>query len=181
MTFQAVLDDVSIDYRNKLVSDVSSRLLQARLSIAVCESITAGQLGEALTIFPGGSQYFLGGMICYSNALKVRLAQVSPATIQAHGVVSAAVTEEMVTGVQRLTGADIVIATNGVAGPTTLDQQQVGMVYLGFRFLQQTVVKRLEIEGNRTLIRHRTTTAALGILKNWLLTQSVEKETDYDR
>jgi len=171
MSFQTVLDEVSVGYAPRLIAEVSQYLAQSGLTIAVAESVTGGMLGEALTTYPGGSEYFMGGVICYSNALKVKLAQVNPATIAAHGVVSEAVTREMVDGIHRLTGASIALATNGVAGPHPVGQSEVGTVILGVRFQHDVIIKRLEIEGNRTVVRQRATLAAFGILKQWLMSQ----------
>jgi len=171
MSFQTVLDEVSVGYAPRLVAEVSQQLAQSGLTIAVAESVTGGMLGEALTTYPGGATYFMGGVICYSNALKVKLAHVNPSTIATQGVVSEAVTQEMATGIQRVTGASIAVATNGVAGPHPLGQAEVGTVIIGFRFQQDVVIKRLEIEGNRSLVRQRATLAALGILKQWLMSQ----------
>jgi PncC family amidohydrolase len=94
-------------------------LLRARgLRIAVAESCTGGLLGAALTAVPGSSDYVLGGVIAYANAVKTALLGVPAELLAAHGAVSEEVARAMAEGVRARLGAALGAGITGVAGPT---------------------------------------------------------------
>ena len=83
----------------------------------MAESCTGGLLGDCLTDVPGSSDYFLGGVLSYSNDAKHRLLGVSDETLATHGAVSAVCAREMAQGVRRLLHSDVGISVTGIAGP----------------------------------------------------------------
>jgi nicotinamide-nucleotide amidase len=96
---------------------VVKTLLEKGLTVAVAESCTGGLVGSRLTDVAGSSGCFLEGLVTYSNQAKVRLLDVDPATIEAHGAVSEPVAAEMARGCLLNSGAEIAVATTGIAGP----------------------------------------------------------------
>ena len=96
---------------------VGELLRDQGLSMAVAESCTGGLIGHRLTDVPGSSGYFLGGVVAYANDVKMGLLGVRPETLREHGAVSEPVVVEMARGARRTTGADIGLATSGIAGP----------------------------------------------------------------
>ncbi|MEK7384752.1 MAG: CinA family nicotinamide mononucleotide deamidase-related protein, partial [Elusimicrobiota bacterium] len=68
---------------------LGARLKKRGLTLAVAESCTAGLLGGRITAAAGSSSYFLGGVIAYANAVKVRRLGVPSRIISRHGAVSA--------------------------------------------------------------------------------------------
>ncbi len=54
---------------------------RAGLSLGAAESCTGGLVGGRITEVPGSSEVFAGGVVCYSNRLKVELLGVPPALI----------------------------------------------------------------------------------------------------
>lgn len=106
----------SVDGRplHQLVGDM---LRERNLTIAAAESCTGGLLMQRLTEIPGSSAYVCGGVVAYSDDLKVNLLGVDPALIAAHGAVSEPVAAAMAEGVRDRTGADIAVSITGVAGP----------------------------------------------------------------
>ena len=93
-------------------------MLRARgLTIATAESCTGGAVAAALAAIPGASEYLRGGVVAYSAAVKVALLGVPAAIIDGDGVVSAACAQVMARGARVACGADIAIATTGIAGP----------------------------------------------------------------
>jgi len=92
-------------------------LLERKLMVAVAESCTGGLVGSRLTDVAGSSGCFLEGVVTYSNQAKARLLGVDPGTIEQYGAVSEPVAEEMARGCLLNSGADIAVATTGIAGP----------------------------------------------------------------
>jgi nicotinamide-nucleotide amidase len=100
-----------------------------RLSTA--ESCTGGLIAGALTEVAGASDVFDRGFVTYSNAAKIDLLGVSPATLEAHGAVSEAVAAEMAQGALERSDAQIAISVTGIAGPGGSDHKPEGRVCFG--------------------------------------------------
>ncbi len=96
---------------------VVRQLLERGLRVAAAESCTGGLVSSRLTDVPGASGCFLQGAVTYSNAAKEALLDVSRATLEAYGAVSEPVAIEMARGCLLRSGADIAVATTGIAGP----------------------------------------------------------------
>lgn len=88
-----------------------------RLTLAVAESITCGQLQAQIGAVSGASEFFLGGITPYALALKIRLLGVDRTAAEAVNTVSREVAEQMARGACALFGSDIGLATTGYAEP----------------------------------------------------------------
>ena len=86
-------------------------------TLALAESCTGGLVAHRITNVPGSSAYFLGGVGAYSNTVKMRQLGVQQSTLDEDGAVSESTAREMATGVRAALGADLAVATTGVAGP----------------------------------------------------------------
>ncbi|MGC8874048.1 MAG: CinA family protein [Chloroflexia bacterium] len=106
--------------------------LRARgCTLATAESCTGGLLGHRLTEVPGSSDYYLGGIIAYADAVKVALLGVSPEVLARDGAVSEAVACQMAQGVRQRLGAQIGVGITGIAGPTGgTPEKPVGLVFI---------------------------------------------------
>ena len=105
------------------------KLIEKNLTVATAESCTGGNIAHLITAIPGSSQAMLGGVVSYSNHLKCQLLNVDPDTLIANGAVSIPVAEQMAIGACHVTGADIAMATSGIAGPGGgTDEKPVGTV-----------------------------------------------------
>ncbi len=85
--------------------------------LTTAESCTGGLIASMLTRVPGSSAAFEAGFVTYSNRMKSEVLGVSPALLEAHGAVSEAVVRAMAEGALARSGADLVIAVSGIAGP----------------------------------------------------------------
>src|SRR5215218_10968183 len=90
---------------------------QSLITIAAAESLTGGHVSARITTISGSSGYFLGGIVAYSNAAKASLLGVSQETLATRGAVSAECARERADGARRAFGADMAVATTGLAGP----------------------------------------------------------------
>ncbi|MFQ8804012.1 MAG: CinA family protein [Alistipes indistinctus] len=87
-------------------------------TLATAESRTGGNIAHRFTAMPGASDYFLGGVVAYSNEVKTALLGVDPDSLNRYGAVSRSIAEQMAEGVRRATGATYGISTTGTRGPT---------------------------------------------------------------
>lgn len=92
-------------------------LRKPALTLAVAESLTAGQVQARIAAVSGASDYFLGGVTAYSLAQKVKLLGVNRAHARSVDCVSQRVAVEMAAGACQLFGADLAVATTGYAEP----------------------------------------------------------------
>ena len=139
----------------------AGELLRRRgYTLAVMESCTGGMVGAALTEVPGASDYFLGGAITYSNAMKAQ-AGVQEGTLEASGAVSEEAAREMAEAARRTFGADCGVSVTGVAGPGDQDGVKAGTVFIGVAAPSGSSVTRHEFPSRRPLVRNRAVTAAL--------------------
>jgi PncC family amidohydrolase len=106
-------------------------LRQRGMTLATAESCTGGLLGHRLTNVPGSSEYYLGGVVAYADAVKVALLGVDADLLAREGAVSGDVARQMASGVRERLRADIGIGITGIAGPAggTADKP-VGLVYI---------------------------------------------------
>jgi nicotinamide-nucleotide amidase len=107
-------------------------LARARgVMIATAESCTAGMVAAALTDLAGSSDMFERGFVTYSNAAKVEMLGVKPATLQAHGAVSEEVAAQMAQGALRTSAAQLAVSLTGIAGPGGSEHKPEGRVCFG--------------------------------------------------
>lgn len=102
----------------KIVESIEDMLRANKWSIATAESCTGGGIAAALTAIPGSSACVKGGVVAYSEEIKMRLLGVSAQTLQTFGVVSEPTVEEMAKGAMKSMVSDFAVATSGVAGPS---------------------------------------------------------------
>jgi nicotinamide-nucleotide amidase len=158
-----------------LVEAVMEALEKRKWTVACAESCTAGRLAQALAGGRGASQIFLGGIVAYTPSTKERVLSVSAETLaRPEGTVSEDVAVQMARGAADLTGADLALATTGVAGPATDDRgNPVGRVFIALHDAtdgQATVaVRRFDFgEIGPDEVTDRTVDAALILLAGHL-------------
>ena len=156
----------------KLEEEVGELLKSKNLSLSTAESCTGGGVAALVTSVPGSSEYFNGGIVAYSNEVKISLLHVSAETLERYGAVSQETVIEMVKGAMKALKTDCAVATSGIAGPGggTADKP-VGLVYIGCYLNGKTTVKECRFTGNRMENRLHTVETALEMLKERLLTE----------
>ncbi len=145
------------DKQKELILKYIDLLRQKNLTCGFAESCTGGLLSSWTTQFPGVSQYFLGSVVSYSNAVKQEVLQVDRTTLDNHGAVSSPTAKEMLAGIRRLLKVDVAAAITGVAGPSggTLEKP-VGLVFVAVGGPGFERVERLQLIGDRLAIQSQS-------------------------
>ncbi|WP_247235175.1 competence/damage-inducible protein A [Telluribacter sp. SYSU D00476] len=158
-------------YDNDVLEQVVGQLLVSRgATLSTAESCSGGYIAHLLTSIPGSSRYFMGSVISYDNAVKIRTLGVKEETIRENGAVSEQTVTEMAERVRELLGTTYGIATSGIAGPDGgTDEKPVGTVWIACSTPTQTITKLLTLGGSRVQNIQLTAIHALNLLREQLV------------
>lgn len=146
----------------RLVHDI---LIRKHLKLAVAESCTGGTIASKFTAMAGASQYFMAGVVSYSNDAKRDILGVSTEDIKCYGAVSEQVARQMAEGARRISGADYAIATTGIAGPTGGSElKPVGTVWMAVATPTKTIAVMRNSGTDRGQIISRASAYAIEML-----------------
>jgi nicotinamide-nucleotide amidase len=148
------------------IEEVVFRLLGDR-TIAVAESESGGLLAARLTLRPGSSKWFAGGVVSYSNDSKAELLGVDPSLIEKHGAASPEVAEAMADGALARFDADVACSTTGIAGPDGgTEEKPVGYVCFCAKTADgQRLPRDIVMPGSRNDVRERSVVVALHLVR----------------
>lgn len=156
-----------------LADAVTEALRRAGLTIAVAESCTGGLLAKRLTDRPGASRVFLGGVVAYSNDVKVHQVGVVASDLDRSGAVSEIVARQLAVGIAGRMHADIGVGVTGVAGPGGgSDEKPVGTVWIGVMMDGSVHAELHRFEGDREAVRERAAQGALAQLHRRLVARA---------
>lgn len=150
----------------KLAIRVGAHLRDAERRLVTAESCTGGWVGKTLTDVAGSSDWYLGGVVAYSNTLKQSLLGVLPSTLAAHGAVSEATAREMAIGALETFGGQIAVSVTGIAGPGGGQPgKPAGTVWFGWAWREgdeiETRVAQEVFAGDREAVRRQSVARAL--------------------
>jgi nicotinamide-nucleotide amidase len=159
----------------RLVAELTAR----HLTIAVAESLTGGLLAAELVRIPGASAVLNGAVVAYNTELKHTLLGVDSGVLNVHGPVHPDVAKQMALGARALltvggVRADVGVATTGVAGPDSQGGQEPGTVFIGLSVGSESWAVRLDLHGDRAMIRAQTVVGAIEAVKDLMSRESVE-------
>jgi nicotinamide-nucleotide amidase len=149
-----------------LATKVGGHLRDTERRLVTAESCTGGWLGKTITDIPRSSDWYLGGVVAYSNTLKQSLLGVLPSALAAHGAVSEEVAREMAIGALETLGGHVAISVTGIAGPDGGQPgKPVGTVWFGWAWRNEdeieTRVAREQFSGDREAVRRDSVARAL--------------------
>ena len=145
---------------------VAQLLIDNRATIAAAESCTGGLLAERLTRIPGSSNYFLGGVVCYSNEMKIAWADVPAEMIAAKGAVSSEVAVARAEGIRLHARSTIGVGSTVIAGPSGgSEEKPVGTVHLALASPAGTKDRLVHLPGDREAIRFYASQIALDMVR----------------
>jgi len=153
---------------------LAQRLIENGLAVATAESLTAGLLSAELTEKPGASSFFLGGINCYQDEVKIYELGVDPQLIAERTAVDGEVAIQLATNVRAKFSETcsknidqvLGVSTTGIAGPDSVRETSVGTVYLGISSVRGSRFIALQLDGDRSQIRAATVTAALAAIQD---------------
>lgn len=152
------------------VSVTGEMLRRAGKTLAVAESCTGGALSAKFTAVAGASDYFLGGVVSYSNEVKAGVLGVSYYTLDKFGAVSSEVAIQMAEGVRRVCGSDYALSTTGIAGPGGgSDEKPVGTIWIALATPHKTVSQKFVFSQLREQNIERFAATAINMLRMELI------------
>ncbi len=153
------------------MEEVVGKMLSERgETVSVAESCTGGLIAYRFTEVSGSSAYFMEGAVTYSNEAKIRSLGVSPDILETYGAVSAETAEMMAKGIRERAKTDYAISVTGVAGPTGgTEEKPIGTVFIGYSDDDETSSLKINLPGERYLIRWRTSQTALDYLRRKII------------
>jgi nicotinamide-nucleotide amidase len=150
------------DLSMKLEKTIGNLMREKGWTLSVAESCTGGLICDRITDVPGSSDYFMGGMVNYSNESKAEHLGVSLVEIRRYGAVSSRVAGKMAQGVRKAFGTTFGLSTTGVAGPTGgTKRSPVGRVFIALSDGRRTWMRKEDLKGSRREIKRKATERAL--------------------
>lgn len=144
---------------------VVSYLKERGLTLFTAESCTGGLVCKRITDVPGASSVLKGGVVSYTNGIKISLLGVSPAMIEQYTEVSEQCAAEMAQCAVRLSGADIGVSATGYAsGGAGVPDGMTGVVFIGYSDRNGTKVKKLRLNGSREEVREAAVDEIFGMI-----------------
>jgi len=166
-----ILNEYIYGIDQETLEEVLGKLLQnKKKTISVAESCTGGLIGAKFTNVSGSSNYFINGVITYSNEAKIELLKIPKEIIEKYGAVSEQVAILLAEGVKKISNTDYGLSATGIAGPKGgTEEKPVGLVYIGLAHENDSFAQKFVFGGDRQAIRERTAQAALNLARLFIL------------
>ena len=163
--------------QNKFLSkELSEKFWKEGLTLATAESCTAGNIAAVITAIPGSSHFYKGGIIAYSDEIKVNLLGVNPETLEKNGAVCEEVVIEMAKGAMKSMNSDCAVATSGIAGPTGgTPEKPVGTVWIAVAMKDRVMTMKATGDEGRNKNIEKATLNALQMLQKLFQNQENEQ------
>ncbi len=154
----------------KLTQKIVKLLSKKKLKISFAESCTGGLLSSQITSISGSSKVFTLGLVTYSNQAKINILKVPKKIIMKNGAVSYETCLSMVKKLNKISKTNISVSITGVAGPNGGTRQKpVGLVYIGIKKANKTLVKKFLFKNKkRSSIQKATVNKALNLILSFV-------------
>lgn len=154
---------------------IGELLIRRQLTLVTAESCTGGLVAHLITNVPGSSEYFLGGVVAYSNELKQTLLGVEPETLEQYGAVSRETALAMARGARVRLGADIAVSATGIAGPGGGSAEKpIGLTWIAISTPHIEAAHCFMWAGNRQENKLRSAEAALKLVHDHLSGHNIQ-------
>jgi nicotinamide-nucleotide amidase len=149
---------------------VGDLLREKRATLGTIESCTGGGIANAFIQKSGSSDFFQGGLVTYSNDLKMKLANVKQETLDSHGAVSEETVKEMALGGRNNLNVDYTIAVSGIAGPNGgTEEKPVGTVWIAVAHPEGVIAKKFLFGEHRGRNLEKTQLYAANMLRKVMM------------
>lgn len=149
-----------------VINQIHKLLIKKGKTIAVAESCTGGLLSNLLTQISGSSQYFILGVVAYSNKSKEKILSIPHSIISKNGAVSKETASSMAQNIRKIAKTDLGIGITGIAGPTGgTPKKPIGTVFIAIDSEDKKVCQRFQFRGSRNTIRKKAALQTLKVLK----------------
>lgn len=167
-------------FEDKIISrEIGDILYDSNLTVGTAESCTGGRIAEGLIAIPGASNYFKGGIICYSDEIKERILGVAGQLIETNTAVDEEVARQMVKGAVETLGVNYAIASTGFAGPGGgTSEIPVGTIWIACGTADNIVTMKLQEDFGRDINLAIATSKALRLFLDFLNDQKVEAKDE---
>jgi nicotinamide-nucleotide amidase len=167
----APLKDITIAENDDTLEMIIGQLLQQQQKkMATAESCTGGYIAHLITSLPKSSSHFNGAAVTYNNEAKENILGVQHDTLETMGAVSEETARQMVTGALNRFNADYALATTGIMGPPSdNDEKPVGTVWIAAGSKEQIVTKKLNLGYDRQRNIQSTALQALNLLRKFII------------
>jgi len=156
--------------KDEIAEVVGQLLLKNKATIALAESCTGGHLSHQFTQISGCSEYYMGGVISYSNEVKKEILHVSESILNVDGAVSESCVTAMAKSIREKFKSTYGMATSGIAGPAGGSvEKPVGTVWIALASEEEVITRKLHLGGNRMQNIHMTSLNSLNLLRRYLL------------
>jgi nicotinamide-nucleotide amidase len=153
-----------------LAENVANMLINNRKTLSIAESCTGGYLSHMFTSIPGSSKHFKGGIVAYSNEIKMKFLDVSPETLSKNGAVSEQTVIEMAKGSLKKFETDFSIAVSGIAGPDGgSDEKPVGTIWVAVADKNKVITEKFLHGEDRGRNIIKASISAINILRKLLI------------
>jgi nicotinamide-nucleotide amidase len=169
--FESIIGKYIYGKNNETLPQVIGQLLKDNdKTLSVAESCTAGRLGSEITSVAGSSAWFEGGIIAYSNNVKINSLKVDQEIIDTDGAVSEKCAVAMVDGIRNITNSDYALSITGIAGPDGGDNEKpVGTTWIGLSSIHGSYARKFSFGNDRESNQRRAVFSALELLRREIL------------
>ena len=150
-----------------LYKKILNKLIMKNISVSTAESCTGGLLAYNFIKNTDSSKVFKGGLITYSDDMKIKELKVKKVSLKKDGAVSYQVAKEMIEGLYKKNKTKICISTTGIAGPGgSTKNKPVGLIFIGIRFNKKNIILKKNFKGTRIQIQKKCINFILRYLDN---------------
>ncbi len=158
-----------------LSKEIQQYLYDNNKTLGTAESCTGGRIAQAIIAVPGASNYFKGGIVCYTNEVKERLLHVSHETLEEKTAVSEEVAIQLVKGACETLNVDYAISATGIAGPGGgTEEIPVGTIWLGYGSKDNVQTFKLEEDFGRDINLSIATNKALRLFLDFVQSEGIK-------
>jgi nicotinamide-nucleotide amidase len=166
-----IISEYIFGYNNDTLEGIIGQILVSNgFTLSTAESCTGGKIAHIITTVPGCSAYYKGGIVAYSNDLKINLLQVNEGLLLKNGAVSKEVVESMAQNACRIFMSDFSVSTSGIAGPTGgSPSKPLGTTWIAVASRTGVHSEKFNFGDNRERNIIRATITALNMLRKSII------------